>query len=404
MADAAAGEEEVERIDPALRAPELYQAAKDNSTDLVLELLQETVPPFHFDKKSSLTALHWASIHGNAKLVRKLLEAGAHQKYINQLQRIELEKRGGLDSLNIEERTAMEELFELEREHLAVDYLKNTPLLWASLKGHLEIVWQLLKHGYSPNDVDDLGNTALHLAASSGYKKIIQTLVDDGAMPTVVNIYKNPPGNLAKDKVIGEILEWAVEKGASMTPEDMRRKHGIYYIAYYINILHYVDVNEFGVIILILEDNMRKLRKMETNLSTVVQEAGKIESPRAAKSFAGMNISDLIQRLSNTLKTSEEWEIDEEAASEGKRLLVKLEASLELLSDLSVLQRRMPIKTQAQYLGKYILEVKIPLPVFTHINSLQQLVKNIRICTKAGKYSGKLRGYRGRTCSRPARA
>jgi hypothetical protein len=231
MAEAAAielgaEEEYVERIDPILRAPDLYQAAKDNTTETVLELIREEVPPFYFDKKSNLTALHWASIHGNAKVVKKLLEAGAHQKYLNQKQRIELESRGGLDAVSMDERAAMEEMLELEREHIEVDYFMNTPLLWAASKGHLEVVWQLLKYGYSPNDTDNLGNTALHVAAASGYKKIVQTLVDDGAMPTVVNQYKNPPLHLAKGKEIAELLEWAVEKGASMTQEDIKFKHG----------------------------------------------------------------------------------------------------------------------------------------------------------------------------------
>ena len=99
------------------------------------------------------------------------------------------------------------------------------------------------------------------------------------------------------------------------------------------------------------EENMRKLRAMENDLIAVVADASKIESPRAVKSFASMNITDLIRRLSGILVVSDEWSIDEELTAQGKRLLAKLEASLELLSDLSSLQRRMPIKTQAEYLG-----------------------------------------------------
>ena len=51
----------------------------------------------------------------------------------------------------------------------------------------MEVVWQLLKVGYSPNDTDKLGNTALHLAAASGFKKIVQTLIDDN--PKLTNRY-----------------------------------------------------------------------------------------------------------------------------------------------------------------------------------------------------------------------
>ena len=189
--------------------------------------------------------------------------------------------------------------------------------------GHMEVVWQLLKVGYSPNDTDKLGNTALHLAAASGFKKIVQTLIDDGAMPTVVNIYKNPPGYLAKDKDISDLLVVAVEKDASMTAEDIKRKH---------------------------EDNMKKLAKMELDLSNVVSDAQKAENPRSVKGVVNINITELIPRLSNTLQLSEEWCLNKELCAQGRELLMKLETAMDLLSDLSALQKRMPIKCQAEYL------------------------------------------------------
>lgn len=99
---------------------------------------------------------------------------------------------------------------------------------------------------------------------------------------------------------------------------------------------------------------MKKLKKMETDLSLIVQDAAKIESPRSAKAFANLNISDLIQNLSVTIRVSEEWSIDEELIAQAKKLLGKLEVTLDLLSDLTNLQRKMPIKTQNQYLGYFV--------------------------------------------------
>ena len=209
-------------------------------------------------------------------------------------------------------------------------YIPNFPsktLIFVSIDlifvGHMEVVWQLLKVGYSPNDTDSLGNTALHLAASSGYKKIVQILIDDGAMPTVVNIYKNSPGYLAKNRDVSDLLVVAVEKGASMTAEDIRKKH---------------------------EDNMKKLVKMETDLSNVVADAQKVDSPRGIKGMGNVRINDLISRLSNILQVSEEWCLDEEQCALGRELLLKLEATVDLLSDLDALQRKMPIKSQSEYL------------------------------------------------------
>ena len=144
----AENEEEVEKPDPILKAPELYACAKENQTNEVLAMLEEGVPPFFFDKKTEWTALHWASVNGNAKMVKKLLEAGAHRKYHNQIAREErLRKQGGQDiaaimkELSIEEQTALQEQIEADREDIdsKINYLKNTPLLWAALKGILSL-------------------------------------------------------------------------------------------------------------------------------------------------------------------------------------------------------------------------------------------------------------------------
>ena len=77
-------------------------------------------------------------------MVKRLLEASAHRKYHNQIAREErLRKQDGRDiaaimkDLSIEEQTALQEQIEADREDIdsKINYLKNTPLLWASLKG-----------------------------------------------------------------------------------------------------------------------------------------------------------------------------------------------------------------------------------------------------------------------------
>lgn len=37
-----------------------------------------------------------------------------------------------------------------------------SPLAWACFKGHLQIVWLLLKAGLTPTDYDLFGNTVMH--------------------------------------------------------------------------------------------------------------------------------------------------------------------------------------------------------------------------------------------------
>ena len=105
------------------------------------------------------------------------------------------------------------------------DYTKNTPLLWATQRGHLRVIWLLIGDGFSPNDVDKMGNNALHLAAAYGDSKILQILINDGGNANVVNHYKNLPVDMAKNKGVRDLLAVAMVQGASMTDDDRAIKH-----------------------------------------------------------------------------------------------------------------------------------------------------------------------------------
>lgn len=115
------------------------------------------------------------------------------------------------------------------------------------------------------------------------------------------------------------MLALAMERGASMTRDDICRKH---------------------------QENMRKFDRMVTELTTVVNDASRIESPRANKSFSGANLGDLINTLSGVLKTSKEWSLDDELIAQGNKLMAKMEVTQDMLMDLVQLQRAMPIRTQ----------------------------------------------------------
>jgi len=67
-------EEEEEKIDPKTLKPELYAAAVANDTSKVLALLSQGVPPTFIDPTNSWTALHWAAVHGNVKILKTLLQ------------------------------------------------------------------------------------------------------------------------------------------------------------------------------------------------------------------------------------------------------------------------------------------------------------------------------------------
>ncbi|KAI8648686.1 Espin [Fusarium keratoplasticum] len=61
-----------------------------------------------------------------------------------------------------------------------LDASGNTPLLWASYKGHMRVVeylWEDTNQKLRDND----GRTALHLAATAGMEEVVRWLIDMGA-------------------------------------------------------------------------------------------------------------------------------------------------------------------------------------------------------------------------------
>lgn len=354
-------DEIVEQVDPILLKPDLYAATVADDTEKVLELLNQSVPPTFVDTSNSLTALHWAAMNGNVKLVVNLLKCGASEPYhrlrakaVKELHEREMQdnssrsvanavsqddaeddgadrgEQGGFDLNDDDENSLAEDEDEEEEEEdvekaleVSVDLLKNTPLLWATYKGHLQVIWHLLKDGYSPNDTDTMGNNALHLAAALGDMKVLKVLVDDGASANVVNQYKNLPVDMSKTKDVRDLLRVAMEQGASMTEKDIAAKHEKA-MAWYDHILG--------------------------DLSSSVTEASMINQPNAFQSMSASDASVLIGKLSSALSSGREWCLDGDLIKQGENFLLKLELSLELLNDLSEVEKVAPIRTQTAYI------------------------------------------------------
>lgn len=193
-------EEEEEQIDVEALAPELYAAVKQSNLDKVLELLALGVPPTTTETSelnSVWGCLHWAANFGNLRIVSALIDAQAAQQY----------------------KTAKDQIAALEKEGIAVPpdvlaVVKNTPLNWASIKGHQRVVWLLLCAGFSVADVDDVGNTALHVAAANSHAATVRMLLDNGASAHVRNIFSNTAKDLATDATVRNMLNKAMSTAA----------------------------------------------------------------------------------------------------------------------------------------------------------------------------------------------
>lgn len=329
------------KVDPSVKAPELYAAAKLNDVATVTLLLKEEVSPLFVDDCSGWTALHWAVKHNNKAMTKKLLEYGASEPYHELVQKKELDTQNSAPESKTSEEISPEDKEEAkEVEAPKHDLLKNTPLLWAAFKGYVHILWLLLLDGYSPNDVDSLNNNAVHLAAAGGHKSILQCLIDDGGNANAVNIYLNVPVNMATNAEIREMLTTAMEKGASMSKADVAQKH---------------------------EQNIKTYKRMTSELSNVISQASKV-----AATGTGGNLSQAIRELSDMLQVAKERSLDVDLIAEGEELLVRLEQIVELSQAIANLKQHSPLSTQTEYIDYvHTLERVVALAASTGVNSDQ---------------------------------
>jgi len=97
--------------------------------------------------------------------------------------------------------------------------LRRTPLYWAALRGHKEIIEFLISKGADVNAKDNYGYTPLHNAATLGHKEISEFLIDNGAE---VNSKANPLSRVintssVRIKVKGEYKNWTEDPGNTLS-------------------------------------------------------------------------------------------------------------------------------------------------------------------------------------------
>jgi ankyrin repeat protein len=96
----------------------------------------------------------------------------------------------------------------------------NTPLMYASARGYLVIVRELLDRGANINAHNNKGNTALMLAAESGHLEIVRELLNRGANIRVRDFAGYSP---LMEAVVGghlEVVKELLRRGANINTRD----------------------------------------------------------------------------------------------------------------------------------------------------------------------------------------
>jgi ankyrin repeat protein len=97
------------------------------------------------------------------------------------------------------------------------DRYRSTPLTYAAIYGHLEVVRVLLEEGANVNRTDSVVYTALHHAAWNGHLDLCRLLLDWGAKVDALNKSRNTPLMWAAWQGHLSIAKLLVERGADVS-------------------------------------------------------------------------------------------------------------------------------------------------------------------------------------------
>ena len=204
--------ESEEEVPQEEKDQDLFEAAKRGSLDGCQEALKIGASATHTGG-DGWTPLLWASCNGHLSIVELLLDDknNAGDPYVAKGQ-------GSAGGFGLVEKQSTEgegdgDGDENNDSSNATDVpINNSPLHWAAFKGHLEIVWALLKIGVSPYDTDSCGNTSLHLAATGGHLNVLQCLMSEGFDLSQRNVYGNTAFELADKAPVRKLLKKATDE------------------------------------------------------------------------------------------------------------------------------------------------------------------------------------------------
>jgi len=160
--------------------PQLLDACLRNDTEAVVELVEKQADPCCEDSRQ-WSPLIWAASHGNETLTRLLISHNAALVY------------------------------KYDESQGKVKKKKHSPLHWAAFKGHLKVLWLLLKQDLSHHEKDQIGNTALHQAAAGGAFECTKCLLSQGADVSAKNDRGHTPWQLCTVPDVQQLLQKAME-------------------------------------------------------------------------------------------------------------------------------------------------------------------------------------------------
>ena len=199
----------------------LHRLVFKNNYELTVLLIKEIKKGIGLDPSNTLekyinevtsegfTALHYAAINGNLKIVKLLKEYGAKIECVTKLGKNVLHFAAESNQPSLLVHFLLNEPLEIT----SVDENGSTPLHWACYSGAFESVNYLLSLDANINALDNELFTPLHLAVTNKREKIVKFLLQKGADKTIANKKKDLPIDIARKKNFVEIENLLLDKG-----------------------------------------------------------------------------------------------------------------------------------------------------------------------------------------------
>ena len=329
------GVESEEEIPQEEKDQDLFEAAKRGDLPGCEEALKVGASPTHTGG-DGWSPLLWSSCNGHLAIVELLLKDphNAGDPYVAKGHGSAGGFGGTLNSGDAEN---------VDENNDSVP-IQNSPLHWASFKGHLEIVWALLKIGVSPYDTDSCGNTSLHLAATGGHLSVLQCLMSEGFDLSQRNVYGNTAYELADKANVRKLLKKATdEKGCYSSGKKFSAAVWRYYCTHSAHFYCDGETVRDQVVVTAGASRTKPVRyytgslKLIKNMETTLQNACK-----------GTLTRDHLEPLSKAVKNARNNGCNVVWVHKGVRTLARLTAQCVMEDEMRIVNETRPISSKKQ--------------------------------------------------------
>jgi len=114
-------------------------------------------------------------------------------------------------------------LIEMGVNPLKEDYLKQSPLFYASREGNIPVMKMLIDKGEDVNRRDKYDQTPIYYSVREGQVQVTQFLVDNGAIFDHADSQNKRPIYYAIQHDKYDMVDFLIKKGANLVMEDKKR-------------------------------------------------------------------------------------------------------------------------------------------------------------------------------------